>query len=94
MTMTKKQKIDLTPANNPQGLRSTADPNKVIATPDGSYIVPRELFEDEPSQAIIDMVEGQTSEQVYESILRSGLPRQPRIEARIDMSQILSLIHI
>ena len=86
--MSKKQKIDLTPAANPQGIPSTRDPTKVLANADGSYIVPREYFEEEPSQAIIDLVDGLTREQVYEGILRRGIPRQPHIEARIDMGKI------
>ena len=84
----KKQKIDLTPANNPQGVPSDADPTKVIATADGSYVVPREYLEEEPSQAITDMIENMSSEEVYTGILKRGIPRQPKIEARIDMSQI------
>jgi hypothetical protein len=86
--MTKKQKIDLTPAANPQGIPSTRDPNKVLTNADGSYIVPREYFEEEPSQAIIDLVNGLTSERLYEESLRRGAPRSPRWEARIDMGQI------
>ncbi len=54
----------------------------------GGSMVPREWFEDEPTQKAIDEAEALSPEEVYEFSLRMGLPRDPAVEERIDMTKV------
>jgi hypothetical protein len=51
-------------------------------------ILPREWYDGEAMQEAIDLIESRTPEETYTDMLRIGLPRDERIEARIDMSKI------
>ena len=50
--------------------------------------MPREWYDGEATQEAIDRVESQMPEEAYVDSLRAGLPRDPDVEARIDMNKL------
>lgn len=54
----------------------------------GKKILPAEWYDEAPTQEISDMMESRPPEAVYAASLRYGFPRDPAIEATLDLSQI------
>ena len=74
-----------------EGVRSSVS-GELLTYANGEPI-PAEHYSDY-TQAEADMVDAMTEEEVYASSVRAGLPRDPRIEAELDMVRVEQLINI
>jgi hypothetical protein len=77
-------------ARDDRPVRSSVS-DKYLTWADGSFVT-HEHYDDYPQEAP-EQVDAMTEEEVYASSLRAGLPRDPLIEARLDIAKVERLLN-